>query len=216
MKCTDECRFCLIQKRKKTFEIIDTPIIENENYYLLSSIGALVEGWTLVIPKEHEYSMKRHYADTHFHDFINDCINIIKKAYKVNKVVVFEHGANKFGSMTACGTNHSHIHIVPLEQSLLKDIAELLPITKIEFKEVEDYVKDSEYLLYADVENKLDSSECYIHLLDEPISQFFRRIIANTLGCPDKYDYKENDNIEVSAATTKTLRKEIENGKQRS
>lgn len=216
MKCTKECRFCSIQKGKKVFEIVDNPIIENDNYYLMSSIGALIEGWTMVIPKEHGYSMKQYYLDLDFYRFINDSISKIKKAYGINKVIVFEHGANKFGSLTACGTNHSHIHIVPINESLLDDVTEAMSFTRIKFDQVQDYVGDSEYLLYADVEDELEKSDCYIHLLKEPISQFFRRIIANKLGCPEKYNYREFDNIEISRATVTTLQKEFENEKQRS
>ncbi len=215
MKCSQTCRFCSIQHGEKTFEIIDTPIMENENYYLLSSVGAMIEGWTLVIPKTHEYSMKSHYSSLKFYEFINNAINIIKKAYGVNKVIVFEHGANKFGSITACGTNHCHIHIVPMEESLLNEINKDYSWEKLKFNLVKDYVKNSEYLLYSEIESSLELSECYVHLLEEPISQFFRRIIANKLGCPDKYNYKENNNIEISNATVKTLHKEIEDGKKR-
>ena len=64
--------------------------------------------------------LKGGWADN-FYEFINECIDVIKKTYSVDKVIVFEHGANKFGSMTACGTNHSHIHIVPLNDSLLNN-----------------------------------------------------------------------------------------------
>ena len=216
MKCANECRFCSIQNGVKRFEVADTPIIENENYYLLSSIGSLVEGWTLVIPKEHEFSMKGHYANSNFYNFINDCIRIIKKTYSVNKVAVFEHGANKFGSMTACGTNHSHMHIVPLKNSLLNDFSKSLSLKKMRFDQIENYVDDSEYLLYADVEDSLETSFCYVHLLEKPISQFFRRIIATNLGCPEKYNYREYDNMEISNATVIALQKEIENEKQRS
>lgn len=214
MKCTNECRFCSIQKGNKNFEVIDTPIIENDYYYLLSSIGALVEGWTLVIPKEHDYSMKKHYTNLHFYSFIDNCIRVIKKAYGVNKVIVFEHGANRFGSMTACGTNHSHIHIIPLNDSLLNEFSETVSVARMNFNQVENYVKDSEYLLYADIEDKFETSECYIHLLKEPVSQFFRQIIARKLGCPEKYNYREHNNIEMSCATVVTLQKEIENEKQ--
>lgn len=215
MECSDKCRFCSVQHGDKKYKITDTPIMENESYYLLSSIGALIEGWTLVIPKTHEYSMKKHYSDSKFYEFVNQCVNIIKKAYGVDKVIVFEHGANQFGSLTACGTNHCHIHIVPLKESLLKDIDKIFDWEKLPFNQVENYVKNSEYLLYADVEGDLESSECYVHLLKEPVSQFFRRIIADKLGCPDKYNYKENENIDISNSTVKTLQKEIGNGKNR-
>ena len=33
MECTDKCRFCSILKREKKFGTIDTPILEEENYY---------------------------------------------------------------------------------------------------------------------------------------------------------------------------------------
>ena len=213
MNCIDECRFCSILKGEKFFDIIDTPIMENKDYYLLSSVGAMVEGWSLVIPKKHEYSMKKHYSDYHFYEFINNCIAIIKKTYCVEKVIIFEHGANKFGSETACSTNHCHIHIVPISDSLLDDISASLTFQKTTFDNIDKLIAESEYLLYADVTEKAELCDCYVHILEKPISQFFRRIIANKLGCPDKYNYKENNNIEISNATFKALQKEIEYGK---
>ena len=212
MNCKDTCRFCSILKGEKYFDIIDTPIIENDDYYLLSSVGAMVEGWSLIVPKEHQYSMKEHYSNSKFYDFANRCISVIEKAYCIDRVIIFEHGANKFGSMTACGTNHCHIHIVPFSDSLQNDINDYFPFKKTTFDKVSAIAKDSEYLLYADVLEKIDKSDCYIHVLQEPISQFFRRIIAAKLGCPNQYNYKENKNLEISNATYKTLQKEIENG----
>lgn len=209
MQCMDKCRFCSILNGKKSFEKIDTPILEDENYFLLASIGAMIEGWSLVIPKKHDYSMKEHYNNSDFWDFTNKCINIIKKAYSVDKVIVFEHGANKFGSITACGTNHCHIHIVPMSDSLLNEIKKEVDFQKTTFSEINKQVNDSEYLLYADVNDKIDSAECYLHILDKPISQFFRKIIASKLGNPDQYDYKKNNNLDISNATFITLSKEI-------
>ena len=156
--------------------------------------------------------MKNYYSNSEFCDFVHKCINIIKSAYQVDKVIVFEHGANKFGSMTACGTNHCHIHIVPMMDSLLDNIMEFVPFKKVLFEDVNEFVGDSEYLLYADVYEQIFESDCYVHILEKPISQFFRRIIATKLDCPDKYDYRENANISISNATFKTLQKEVENG----
>lgn len=213
MKCTDKCRFCSILEGEKVFDVIDTPILEDEGFYLMSSVGAMIEGWSLVIPKKHEYSMKGYYSDLKFYEFINNCIAIVKRAYHVDKVIVFEHGANKFGSKTACGTNHCHIHIVPMLDSILDDITSCLSFQKISFNEVGEFVADSEYLLYADVIDEIEMSDCYIHILKEPVSQFFRRVIATKLGCPNKYNYRENNNMEISKATFITLQKEVENGK---
>lgn len=214
MICTGTCRFCSILKGEKVFDIIDTPIIEEENYYLLSSVGAMIEGWSLVIPKNHEYSMKKHYSKSDFYDFVNNCISVVKRAYHVDKVIIFEHGANKYGSQTACGTNHCHLHIVPMSDSLLNEITNCLHFQKTTFNKVEDTVKNSEYLLYADVISTINTSDCYIHVLNEPISQFFRRIIAAKLGRPNNYNYRDNENLDISSMTFITLKKEFENEKK--
>ena len=131
MKCNN-CRFCSILAGAKKYDIVDTPILENNNYYLLSSIGAMVEGWSLVIPKEHSFSMRDYYSTDEFFEFTNKCIELIKSVYKTDEIMIFEHGANKEGSLTACGTEHSHLHLVPLKKSLLNIITKELYFEKIE------------------------------------------------------------------------------------
>ena len=212
IQCSNECRFCSILRGNKHFGDIDTPIYENDSFFLLSSVGALVEGWTLAIPKKHVYSMKNYYSDKTFLAFLNKSLCRIKNVYKTKKIVVFEHGANKFGSLTACGTNHAHLHIVPLDNSLLDDIKPLLKFKEIKVEEINNYVGDNEYLLYADIESEFDNSSCYIHILKEPISQFFRKVIAEKLGIPEKYNYRENMNLDISEATFRMLKKRCDNG----
>ena len=212
IQCSNECRFCSILNGNKKFGEIDTPIYEDDNYFLLSSVGALVEGWTLVIPKKHGYSMKKYYSNKTFIDFLNKSIYRIKNAYKTKKIVVFEHGANKYGSLTACGTNHAHLHIVPLDESILDDIKLLLEFKEIKVEHISDCVGDNEYLLYADIENEFDDSSCYIHILKKPESQFFRKVIANKLGIPEKYNYRENMNLDISKSTLIMLKKRCDNG----
>ncbi len=205
--CND-CRFCSIQKGIKTFDTIDTPIMETDKFFLLSSIGSLVEGWTMVIPKNHCYSMKEFYTQPEFQQFVNDSVSKLSNIYKDKKIIAFEHGANKFGSLTACGTNHAHIHLVPIDSSLLDDIQKHLSFDKISIDEISNHISDNEYLLYIDIEKTLNSSPAHIHILEKPISQFFRKIIAEKLGNPEKYNYKEYLNKEISEATIKAFKSE--------
>ncbi len=210
INCSNECRFCAIQNGEKKFKSIDTPIIDNNDFYLLASIGALINGWTMVIPKEHCYSMKKYYTNAIFQQFANESILLLKNTYKNKKIIAFEHGANKFGSITACGTNHAHIHLLPFSESLLNEINEELSFDKVALKDVSDYVADKEYLLYMDIDNSIDDkSSCYIHLLEEPISQFFRKVIAKKIDTPEKYDYKQYLNIEISESTVTDLTNEV-------
>ena len=210
INCTNECRFCSILKKEKKYGVIDTPIMQDENFYLLTSIGALVEGWTMIIPKDHCYSMKDFYTNTDFQKFFNKSIAKISKSYKNKKIIAFEHGANKFGSLTACGTNHAHTHLLPFNHSLLNDITEELTFNKVALEDISNYILDKEYLLYMDIDTSINKASCYIHILEKPISQFFRKIIANKLNIPEKYDYKQFLNIDISESTVEALQKEVE------
>ena len=46
-----ECRFCNILQKQYNYEEIDKPFFEDDNFFSISSIGSIIEGWTLVIPK---------------------------------------------------------------------------------------------------------------------------------------------------------------------
>lgn len=43
-----------------------------------------------------------------------------------------------------------------------------------------------------------------VHILKEPISQFFRKIIAEDQGNVEKYNYKTNPDITLTLKTVKT------------
>jgi len=186
-----DCKFCKIQHGQYMFDEIDIPIAENNSYLAVASIGALVEGWTLIIPKEHILSLKEKYNKLDFIEFIN--LVKLRISSKYGKVIIFEHGANNEGSITSCGTDHAHLHIVPFQDSLLPQMMN----DKFEWmqsfsSDIMNISNNSEYLFYVESsinENWIDP-QGYLHILQNPISQYFRKLIANKIGLPDKSDYK--------------------------
>ena len=63
----DACRFCSIANGGEFLKKPEnTKIAENKAYFAISSVGALVEGWTLIVPKEHCCSMKALYSEKLF------------------------------------------------------------------------------------------------------------------------------------------------------
>ena len=198
----DKCRFCEIIKQD-FLEEENKVIAQNDNYYAISSVGALVEGWILIIPKKHSCSMKDVYSDESFIRFTNKMITALKKCY--GDVIVFEHGANREGSETSCGTNHAHIHIVPYHS-----LTSILDGLDMKWdccfsKEISKIVGDKEYLYYSDIQERIDDTEGRIHILEKPISQFFRYVIANDLGIVDKYSYKLYPDLYYTKKTIKEL-----------
>lgn len=200
-ECQKECRFCQIVKGKRTLGKIDTPIMESENFIAVISVGAIVEGWTLIFPKKHILSMRSVYEDPEFIKFAND---IIKKQGQIygKKSIIFEHGANHEGSVTACGTNHAHLHIIPYETSLLDEMEKDGIDWKVSLvKDIKKNVKEEEYWFYAENVETLENASGVFHIIDRPESQYFRKLIAKKEDCQEKFDYKQYAFLDIAEKT---------------
>lgn len=196
MNITD-CRFCQI-KNGNILAPYDQPIKRSDGYFSLTSVGAFIRGWSLIIPEAHTYSMRDEYAKSCFLAFANDWINHVKKTYK-KRIIVFEHGANHCASLTSCGTNHAHLHVVPYDNSLLAKMKNDRSWISVRYDHLNKTLGDDEYLLYAEVDNYLEKSIFYVHFLAAEESQYFRKLLGEKARIKD-YNYKTtpyyNDTIE--------------------
>jgi len=202
------CRFCEINK-DVAFPIENRPILTSENFFSIASIGALVEGWVLITPKTHICSMKNIYNEAEFADFTGQILKRLINCYD-SKIIAFEHGPNKIGSDTSCGTNHAHLHLVPYKGSLLSAMSENgMKWEKCRFSQIESIVRDNEYLFYCELPegSKWNDAMGYIHILKKPVSQYFRKLIAKELHCDEKFDYKIYQEIDVTIRTQQLLSK---------
>lgn len=198
------CRFCSIANKGDFLQKPENKIIaETNDYFAISSVGALVEGWTLIVPKKHCCSMKALYSEKQFAEFTSNVIEVLEKCY--GPVIAFEHGPNREGSATSCGTNHAHIHLVPYHSLIQK-------LDTIEFdwqictaSQVDALVGNNEYLFYCEPIRKWDNPNGRVHILKEPISQFFRKVIAEDQGNIEKYNYKTNPDTTLTLKTIKKL-----------
>jgi diadenosine tetraphosphate (Ap4A) HIT family hydrolase len=200
------CRFCDIScgnigKRENQI------IWETDKYYALPSIGALVEGWLLIIPREHTISMKDLYGDNEFKEFTNIVLGKMRSQYP-GAFIAFEHGPNECGSNTSCGTDHAHLHIVSYQNSLYKDMViagqkwEGCESEKISLK-----AGENEYLFYTEIPTGSTwlNQSGYMSVLEQPCSQYFRKLIANQLNCPTEYDYRAYPRVDTAIRTSRVL-----------
>jgi diadenosine tetraphosphate (Ap4A) HIT family hydrolase len=202
-----ECRFCNILQKQYNYEEIDKPFFEDDNFFSISSIGSIIEGWTLVIPKEHTFSMKNFYGTKEFDIYMCNFIKIMQDKY--GKIIAFEHGTNLLGSPTGCGTDHAHLHIVAFPDSLIQKLytSNLLWV-ECKISEIKNFVNNKEYLFYTEIDqNGWKDPKGYLAILDFPISQFFRKLIADYYGKLDKSNYKEFKFLENSIKTVNNLKK---------
>lgn len=202
----NSCRFCAIANSCETIiHPENEKIIETQNFFAISSIGALVEGWMLLVPKEHLCSMKSLYADREFIEFANDIIAALLTCY--GPVIAFEHGPNRENSATSCGTNHAHIHFVPYHSLLPKLQNMPLEWHECRASQIENFVSGNEYLFYCEPGSKWEDPLGQVHILKEPISQFFRKVIAEDLGCPERFNYKTRPDTVLTLNTIEKTKK---------
>lgn len=202
----ETCRLCEINSGSYKYLGIDEPFAVSDEFIAVASIGALVEGWSLIIPRKHQLSMKDCYSSPLLGDFIESLLPLLVQQY--GSVMAFEHGADTEGSITSCGTDHAHLHLVPFGESLLPDMhCSGLSWIRCRSSEILSLTGESEYLFYNELgtNGNWNDPVGYLHILKRPFSQFFRRLIAKKTIGGKLFDYKSNPNIEVSMQTRRAL-----------
>jgi diadenosine tetraphosphate (Ap4A) HIT family hydrolase len=192
---TNECRLCKIWNG--CYEnLFDRPYLINDDFLSIVSIGAFINGWSLIIPKNHTYSMRSYYSRKSLYDFIAIVAKKLSSQYN-SKLIAFEHGANRCDSLTSCGTHHAHLHLLPYNHSILEEMHSDRSWIKTSFSEVSNLVGSEEYLLYSELQDPIADSDVYIHLVENAESQYFRKLLAKKEGITD-YSYKSSPFIASS------------------
>ena len=201
---TDLCRLCSIGKSRHINGNVDKPIHETPNYMVIPSIGAFIDGWVMIVPRKHIYDMSELYEDD---EFVRLALKIYKYIEeKFGRTVMFEHGASYSGSPTGCGVDHAHFHFVPFVESLLEDLKETrLPWQKCIASEITNKSCGRDYLFYSETPPTLSKINGYLHIVDRPVSQFFRKILARKTGNELISDYKNFPLLEKTQRTALEL-----------
>ena len=197
------CRLCA---SAGPTEFWDTPLFESRNLKVLPSLGALVEGWLLLVPKQHVISFGG--LDTIFREEVsyvkNQMLDISEQRYGM-RPVVFEHGPHMTGHTTGCSVDHAHLHIVPIGFDLAEAAQRLLP-DKLSWRDAtDDSCREafSGRLDYLYLEQPTGAR--LIATAPEFESQVLRRAIATKLGVPGEYNWRDYPHITTVGRTIAAL-----------
>ncbi len=188
-KMQSACRFCRIGAGEAQFDY-DNVLMESDDYFAIASIGGFIEGWTLLCAKRHVLNLSRDYRTAAFREFADQVANAVTSCY--GRPVIFEHGVNHSGSLTGCGTDHGHMHMVPFAEEFSKlamAFDEERNWVATRSQDIREVVGDNEYLMMANSVDELSSST-YVSFVKQPTSQFFRRVLASGIGLSAQSDYK--------------------------
>lgn len=185
------------EKKFHNKEIHNTVLFESDNFLVIPSIGSIVEGWLLIIPKEQYISMGalNNIVFAELEQLIEKIGEMVFKRY--GNYVVFENGAYSKNKLVGCGVDYAHVHIVPTDLNLMKEIE-----TKFDIHYQWDSI-DSIRISKTYIENQMpylyyrnQAKESFITTSNDIPSQLFRKTIAISRGIGEKYDWKEFPFIE--------------------
>ena len=182
-----------------------------ENFCVFPSVGQLVDGYLLVVPKDHygtfdelPTQLVAELADT------SERVRaVLSKIY--GPCISYEHGAR--GPLNGgCGIYHAHLHVVPLTKVTDPIHALKLRFPHVELTHMNEMSKRgaglSSYLFYQD-------SKARLYLFDTgPLpSQYMRKLLADSLGIQD-WDWRSAGREERLLATIRQLSKQFSDTKE--
>jgi ATP adenylyltransferase len=190
-------------------ELWDVPVFEVPNFFALPTVGPMVEGWLLVVPREPVLSLSR-LSESQFSQlegFLADIKPVIESTF--GPVSMFEHGPSAVASAVGCGVNYAHLHVVPINCDLLRGARELAENIHWEaigsFREITRVAASTDYWF---LKEPFDEGQCHLGTCagGRPVSQLFRRVIARHLGL-SSHDWKQDSGGALIAATREKLRR---------
>lgn len=193
---------------KKFFELTsyNKILFESENFVVIPSLGSLLPGWLLIVPKQFSLNLSL-LRKTELEELDNlaiTCEHTLKEKYGTS-VVRFEHGPALTQSKVGCGVDYAHLHLVPVNFDLIDGLKQFLRID-YEWKKLDSFISlsdidgDANYLYYRNKNN-----QHFVTVQEDIPSQLFRRVIASYLDTPENFDWKLFPQAEIVQNTIKKL-----------
>jgi diadenosine tetraphosphate (Ap4A) HIT family hydrolase len=214
----DICGFCAEAARMTDYNLLaelipdadvnDFILHETPQFVVIPGVGAVCDGYVLVVPKEHVLSMG-HLDSSHDAEFADllDRLSLYLYEQFGNAITAFEHGAESFRNRGGSCTDHAHMHVMPLGGQIdllgplgkdfeLRHATEFVPALRRQVSE-----RKRPYLW-------LRTSTGKMWMCDAPhaLSQYIRRILVDQLGRPGEWDWAVFPGVDYLRSTMERFR----------
>ena len=208
---SDSCVFCL--SRFETFG--NTPdfkrlvgsraktrlLYETKNFVVLPSLGQIVEGYLLIMPKGHyrSFALLDEELFEEAESVYSETETILRRTY--TRPIFYEHGMGYSASGNGCCVDHAHIHAIPVSLSLFACLQKEFKWNNIQkLGDLSRMVRGSHYLFVQD-----SSQQKRVYYASNVKAQYIRHLVAEQLGTPDKGDWMLYPGVEELLATLRRM-----------
>ncbi len=178
---------------------VDCIIYESENFYVVPELGALKQGYLMIVPKKHILSVAQFPASyiPEYQEVCEDIEKILLETFDGRIVCFMEHGSGPSGKTShKKSIVHAHTHVIVdfILKRKFKDMIQLQPCDDIAS------AKNIHYFSYQ------EGSHGKLFIAKDPRvyvqRQFPRQVMAEELGlAPDQYNWRWYDFSENTEAT---------------
>jgi ATP adenylyltransferase len=185
----------------------DTPLFETDDFVAVPSLGSLVPGWLLVVPRRESLCLGQLSSEhrERLGNFVEEIVPILESRF--GPVAAFEHGPARRNSAVGCGVNYTHLHLVPTECDLRSQASVLVPQIKWHscagIDDTEAFSRRGEQYVY--LQQRFGATPAAIGTSPVLPSQLFRRIIAKHVGKSESYDWKQHPQLSTISETVAIL-----------
>lgn len=200
------CRLCeILSEPPGLRQPHDTLLRESTAFEWVPGLGALVEGYSLIVSKKHVFNTAALPRPTilELEAFLSDVVHHLTTIYGTG-VVVFEHGS--MGPRDCAGgcIVHQHLHLLPT------DLPDLPPILETSFQTIHGltrltdlrplHTSQTPYIYYR-------TSRGLASVYEAPIlpRQYLRQVLAALLHEPATWDWHTNPRTDRIDAFLKRL-----------
>jgi diadenosine tetraphosphate (Ap4A) HIT family hydrolase len=199
------CCLCSKLVSADSSQFWDRPLLETPNFVVIPSLGSLVEGWLLVIPKQHFICIGALPTDLELELKKLKGVVAAMLAKQYGEVCAFEHGPNEANRKVGCGVDHAHLHLVPLKFDLRNAAEPFMPFATRWQSGSQDSCRTAfkagqEYLY---IEQPLGCVSVATHT--EFGSQILRKAIAAHIGALEQFSWRDYPQVEVISRTIRAL-----------
>lgn len=183
-------------------------IYEDSYHTVIAGLGALTEGYILIVPKSHYHSVgELPYEMIEQLDLLKTRVRTnIKSAYSSDPIF-FEHGSHGSEQPSGACVSHVHIHAFICDFDFRNILNQTLPEKRInKLVELKNLIKLG--MPYFFFENQ--NAEMFYYPVSPDIEpQFFRKLWAKAIKKADEWDWRIYCQETNVANTIKKLRSEF-------
>ena len=190
------CLFCRIADHQEPVEGRGENVIlcESDSFYVKPALGHFIEGYCLVVTKEHARTMAELTREECFElaNVLDEVGGRLNTLYP-NGRCVFEHGAVCPANRAGSCIDHAHMHVLPINCDVRGHLSALSGDRIGSVRELTSFGSHLESYIYYEPEPGLSMVySCH----DRVPSQFMRRLIGQQLGGDKDWDWRVSPHSE--------------------